>query len=278
MKVAFKRLLRFKSPDGRILYGEAPAGDIYPRASLVVPVYEGINPWDLKVTEATAEVAEVLCPLAYTPIIYGIGLNYKTHIAEAKWPTPPYPTVFMKPPGALNGPLSYITVDPQCRQIDYEGELVVIIGKDCKNASSPAEALDAVLGYTVGNDVSSRDWQVPEVSGNQHGYAKSFDGFAPIGPLIVSTDLVPDIGKLRLQTLVNGEVRQSAQLDDLLFGVAEIIMHLSRATTLKAGTAIMTGTPGGVAAFMKPQAWLKNGDVVEVVITEIGTIRNTFSV
>ncbi|KAG8664510.1 hypothetical protein FPOAC2_14377 [Fusarium poae] len=187
-------------------------------------------------------------------------------------------TVFMKPPGALNGPLSDITVDPQCRQIDYEGELVVIIGKDCKNASSPAEALDAVLGYTVGNDVSSRDWQVPEVSGNQHGYAKSFDGFAPIGPLIVSTDLVPDVGKLRLQTLVNGEVRQSAQLDDLLFGVAEIIMHLSRATTLKAGTAIMTGTPGGVAAFMKPQAWLKNGDVVEVVITEIGTIRNTFSV
>ncbi|CVL13696.1 hypothetical protein LB506_009074 [Fusarium annulatum] len=278
MEVAFERLVRFKSTDGRVLYGEAPAGDVYPWTSSAIPVYEGISPWDLRLTEETARVAEVLCPLAYTPIIYGIGLNYKTHIAEAKWPTPAYPTVFMKPPGALNGPFSDIAVDPACRQIDYEGELVVIIGKDCKNVASPNEALDAVLGYTVGNDVSSRDWQVPDVSGNQHGYAKSFDGFAPMGPVILSANLVPDVGKLKLQTLVNGEVRQAAQLDDLLFGVGDIIMHLSRGTTLKAGTAIMTGTPGGVAAFMKPQAWLQNGDVVEVVITEIGTIRSRFIV
>lgn len=211
-----------------------------------------------------------------TPIIYGIGLNYKAHIAEAGFPTPKHPTVFTKPPKALNGPYDDVVIHPECTLMDYEGELAVIIGQDCKNISTASDALRYVLGYSVANDVSSRYWQAPEISGHQHGYAKSFDGFAPLGPVIVSVDEAGDIGKLGLVTRVNGEERQRAQFDDLLFKVGELIVHLSRGTTLQAGTVILTGTPGGVAAFTKPPAWIKTGGQVEVSIANIGTIRNRY--
>jgi 2-keto-4-pentenoate hydratase/2-oxohepta-3-ene-1,7-dioic acid hydratase in catechol pathway len=122
--------------------------------------------------------------------------------------------------------------------------------------------------------VSSRFWQWPEQSGNQHGTAKSFDKFAPIGPVIISTAAVPDLAQLQMHCLVNGEKRQSTKLDDLIFDVPAILQHLSRGTTLRKGTVIMTGTPSGVAAFMKPPAWLKDGDIVEVIIDKIGATRN----
>ena len=163
--------------------------------------------------------------------------------------------------------------------MDYEGELAVIIGRDCKDAPTPAEGLKAVLGYAASNDVSSRQWQAAEVSGGQHGYAKSFDGFAPLGPVIAAPSAVIDPAKpggLTLVTRVNGEERQRTGTDDLLFGVGELIVHLSRGTTLRPGTVILTGTPGGVAAFMHPKAWLRDGDVVEVSIEEIGIIRNRY--
>lgn len=131
-----------------------------------------------------------------------------------------------------------------------------------------------VLGYTAGNDVSSRYWQMPERSGNQHGPAKSFDKFAPIGPVIVSSKIVPDPYNLSIRSIVNGEVRQSARTDDLIYDIPAIIKHISRGTTLRKGTVVMTGTPSGVAAFMKPPAWLKDGDIVEVEIEKIGKIRN----
>lgn len=115
---------------------------------------------------------------------------------------------------------------------------------------------------------------MPERSGNQHGYAKSFDKFAPIGPVLCSTKLIPDPSVLILTTKVNGELRQSTKLDDLIFDVPKIIRHLSRGTTLRKGTVIMTGTPSGVAAFMKPPQWLKDGDSVEVEISAIGMIEN----
>lgn len=222
---------------------------------------------------------KVLAPLPAAPIIYGIGLNYKTHIAEAKWPTPPNPSVFTKPPRALNGPFADVHIHPDCAQtMDYEGELAVIIGREIKNAASEAEALDAVLGYAAANDVSSRQWQMPEVSGGQHGYAKSFDGFAPLGPVITAAGKINPAkpGGLKLVTRVNGEGRQRVGTDDLLFGVGQLIMHLSRGATLDPGTVILTGTPGGVAAFMEPKAWLKDGDVVEVEIEGIGRIRNKY--
>lgn len=210
------------------------------------------------------------------PIIYGIGLNYGTHILEVGFPTPKQPTVFTKPPDALNGPFDDVRVHPDCSNMDYEGELAVVIGKDCKNITSSEDALGYVLGYAVANDVSSRYWQLPEISGQQHGYAKSFDGFAPLGPVLVSPEALGAVDELSLVTKVNGEERQRAGLDDLLFSVGELIVHLSRGTTLRTGTVILTGTPGGVAAFMKPPAWLRDGDVVEVSISNIGTIKNRF--
>lgn len=115
---------------------------------------------------------------------------------------------------------------------------------------------------------------MPERSGNQHGSAKSFDKFAPIGPVITSTDIIPDPEQLQMECFVNGEKRQSTHVDDLIFGIPSILQHLSRGTTLRKGTVIMTGTPSGVAAFMKPPAWLQNGDVVEVSIDKIGSIKN----
>jgi 2-keto-4-pentenoate hydratase/2-oxohepta-3-ene-1,7-dioic acid hydratase in catechol pathway len=152
----------------------------------------------------------------------------------------------------------------------------VVIGKDCKDLGQEDNPLDYVLGYTVGNDISSRYWQAPEQSSLQAGYAKSFDKFAPIGPFICSAADVSNPNNLRLTTKVNGELRQDARTDDLLFDIAAIIRHLCRGRTIRKGTVIMTGTPSGVAAFMNPPPWLKHGDVVEVEIEKIGIIRNKF--
>jgi len=152
--------------------------------------------------------------------------------------------------------------------------LTVIIAKDCKNVS-PVDALSYVLGYTAGNDVSARNFQLPaSVSGNQFGYAKSFDGFAPIGPAVVLSSSIPDPHQLSYTTKVNGEVRQTTKTDDMIFSIKEIVAHLSRGTTLRKGTVIMTGTPSGVGLFMEPKGFLKDGDVVEVSIEGIGAIRN----
>ena len=154
-------------------------------------------------------------------------------------PVPNYPATFTKPIDALTGP-STITIERGVQdQLDYEGELTVVIGKTAKNVFED-EALDYVLGYTNGNDLSNRYYQVPDNSGGQFCYAKSFDNFAPIGPAIVSSKVIPDPQKLHYQTKVNGEIRQSTGTDVMIFNVAKIISHFSRATTLRAGTVIMT--------------------------------------
>lgn len=150
----------------------------------------------------------------------------------------------------------------------------MVISKPAKDIPETANPLEYVLGYTVGNDVSSRWWQLPDQCGGQHGYAKSFDKFAPIGPVLVSAKEIPDPSKLSLTTKVNGEQRQSTKTDDLIFDIPEIIRHLSRGTTLRPGTVIMTGTPSGVGFFCNPKQFLKDGDEVEVEISGIGAIKN----
>jgi transcription initiation factor TFIIH subunit 2 len=131
-----------------------------------------------------------------------------------------------------------------------------------------------VLGYAVGNDVSSRNWQNQRLAGMQHGYSKAFDKFAPIGPCIVSSDVIPDPTKLYLKTFVNGELRQQTGVDDLLFDIPTTMRHLTRGRTMRPGCVIMTGTPSGVGWFMKPSGLLRHGDVVEINIDGIGTIKN----
>ncbi|OHE95130.1 hypothetical protein CORC01_09517 [Colletotrichum orchidophilum] len=172
----------------------------------------------------------------------------------------------------MAGPFDDVKAHPDAQvQLDYEGELVVIIGRDAKNVPEE-QALDYVLGYTAGNDVSARNFQLPEASGGQFCYAKSFDRFAPVGPAIWSAERVPDPQKLHLKTMVNGEVVQETDTSDMIWSVAQIIAHLSRGTTLRKGTVIMTGTPSGVGYFR--DAFLKDGDVVEVEITGLGKIAN----
>jgi transcription initiation factor TFIIH subunit 2 len=157
--------------------------------------------------------------------------------------------------------------------LDYEGELTVVIGKTGKDIKEE-DALDYVLGYTAGNDVSARNFQLPDTSGGQYCYAKSFDAFAPIGPVLASTSAIPDPQRLRYRTKVNGKVRQETGTDDMVWSVRQIVAHLSRGTTLRAGTVIMTGTPSGVGLFMQPKGFLADGDVVEVEVDGIGSISN----
>ena len=164
-------------------------------------------------------------------------------------------------------------------QCDYEGELVIVIGKDAKNVTEK-DALEYVAGYTVGNDVSARDWQREAGKAGpvpQWSFSKSFDKYAPLGPCIVASRLLGAADKQSLKTLVNGQVRQESNTADLCFDVRKLVAFCSQGQTLQRGSLIMTGTPGGVALFMKPQAFLKNGDKVEVEIGGVGRLFNTIS-
>lgn len=201
-------------------------------------------------------------------------LSARLRLIHQQLSIPTYPVVFTKPPDALAGPYDTISIHPEAQsQLDYEGELTVVIGKDAKNVTS-AEALDYVLGYTAGNDISARNFQVPaSISGNQFSYAKSFDRFAPIGPSVLLANGV-DPHKMRYVTKINGKKRQETGTDDMIWSVTKIIEHLTRGTTLRKGTVIMTGTPSGVGIFMEPKGFLGDGDVMEVVIDGIGGLRN----
>ncbi|TVY84568.1 Fumarylacetoacetate hydrolase domain-containing protein [Lachnellula suecica] len=275
--VNFNYLVRFEDQEGHIHYGEASPQDA--QSDLVgrsLKVYKGGALWDdnFLLSETVATVSRVLSPIASTPIIHGVGLNYKAHAEEGNLKLPPFPILFVKYPDTLAGPFEDIPIDKEAWQLDYEGELAVVIGKKCKSLSPSENPLDYILGYTIGNDVSSRYWQDKTRSSGQHGYAKSFDKFSPLGPVLVSTQAIPDPSKLKIITHVNGELRQESGTDSMIFDVASIIRHLSRGITLQPGTVILTGTPDGVAAFRTPSPWLQNGDVVEIEITGIGKIRN----
>ena len=161
-------------------------------------------------------------------------------------------------------------------QVDYEGELCIVIGKAGKNIPKD-RALEHIAGYCVGNDVSERRWQRdPAFAGGvpQWGFAKGFDGWCPLGPMIVSPQVVGLADALRLTTKVNGEVRQDTETIDLLFNVADVVAFASLGTTLQEGSIIMTGTPAGVAMGMEVPKYLQDGDIVEVEISELGKCCN----
>lgn len=156
--------------------------------------------------------------------------------------------------------------------LDYECELVAVIGKACADVSE-ANALDYVLGYAVGNDVSHREWQIQR-GGSQWSLGKGFDGWAPYGPGIVSSKVIKDPQSLSISTRVNEKLVQESSTADMIFGVAKTIAFLSQGTTLLPGDLIFTGTPEGVGMGMKPQSWLKDGDVVEVGLEGVGVCTN----
>jgi 2-keto-4-pentenoate hydratase/2-oxohepta-3-ene-1,7-dioic acid hydratase in catechol pathway len=203
---------------------------------------------DLLPTGEPAAVERILAPLEPRAILC-IGLNYRRHAAETGAAIPSYPVLFMKSPGAVQHPEAPITLPTTAasHQVDYEGELAVVIGRTCRNVPL-SEALEVVLGYACANDVSARDWQKQQrLGGGQWCRGKSFDSFAPLGPCLVSAAAIPDPQALTLQTRLNGTTVQNASTADMIFPVAEIIEFLSASTTLLAGTVILTGTPAAWA-------------------------------
>lgn len=190
-----------------------------------------------------------------------VGRNYAEHAKELGNDAPPEPILFLKPPSALLDPEGVVRMPPQSQRVDYEGELVIVIGRRARNVPA-AQWRDYVLGFTCADDVTARDLQFKDV---QFTRGKSFDTFAPIGPCI-QTEL--DTSDLPIVTRVNGEVRQNARTSQMIFPPAELVAFISSIMTLEPGDVILTGTPAGVGP-------VKSGDVVEVEIDGIGVLRNT---
>lgn len=208
--------------------------------------------------------------------LIGIGRNYAEHAREQGAAVPDAPMVFTKNCAAACLHADPIVVPRACQdreQVDFEGELAVVIGTRVRDVSRSA-ALEHVLGYACANDVSARWWQ-KSGSGGQFFRGKSFDTFCPIGPRVVPAAEVGDPGALRLRTRVNGQVMQDASTGEMMFDVPRLISELSRGMTLLPGTVILTGTPSGVGMARTPPVWLKDGDVVEVEIERIGVLRNS---
>jgi 2-keto-4-pentenoate hydratase/2-oxohepta-3-ene-1,7-dioic acid hydratase in catechol pathway len=203
--------------------------------------------------------AHLLSPVSPTKVVC-VGLNYKNHIAEMGHGTPAQPVIFIKPSTAVIGPGQPIAIPDGVGRVDYEGELGVVIGRRTHRVT-PKGAAENVLGLCCGNDVTARS--VQKIDG-QWTRAKGYDGFCPIGPW-VATGVEPD--DLLLETLVNGEIKQSARTSDMLFHPYELVSFVSQVMTLVPGDVVLTGTPGGIGPIV-------DGDVVEVRIENVGTLRN----
>lgn len=201
-----------------------------------------------------------------------LGLNYRDHAAESGAPIPKEPVLFSKYATALTGHESPIVLPPVSKEVDYEAELVVVVGKGGRHIPA-SQAMAHVAGYTCGHDVSARDWQLKKDQ-KQWMVGKTFDTFAPTGPHLVTADEVPDPHNLPIRLRLNGQVMQNSNTNQMIFQVAEVLAYLSQVFTLEVGDLIFTGTPPGVGFARQPPLFLKAGDVAEVEIEGIGLLRN----
>ncbi|KAK7748801.1 hypothetical protein SLS53_000825 [Cytospora paraplurivora] len=286
--MSFERLVRFvpKGNSDVVLIGQPVDSDVDVGAAVrkgqdvQVKVFSGSSVLSAgSPTDRIEVIDRVLSPLTEqeTGPIRCIGLNYRRHADEVNLKIPDVPVVFLKPPTAVADPWPAPTVIPKHTlkddSADYESELAVVIGKTAKNISKE-EALDYVLGYTANNDISSR---VSQLNQSQWCFSKGFDGASPLGPTLVSSQVIKDPSKLKLRGLLNGKVVQESGLDDLIFNVAELVSWVSQGTTLRPGTVIITGTPGGIGWGRDPKLTLHEGDefVVEI-LPHIGSLHNVF--
>lgn len=215
---------------------------------------------------------KLLAPVLRPPKIVCLGLNYKDHAAEQKSKPPDEPVIFMKPATAIIGPDDNIVKPSFVKQLDYEAELAIVIGKETKDVSVN-DAESHIYGYTIFNDVSARGIQFQD---KQWTRGKSFDTFAPTGPCITTVNQIKDPNALKIRTWVNKELRQNSTTQNMALNVFEIVHHLSRVMTLRPCDFIATGTPAGVGFAMRPKPrFLQNGDVVEIEIKDIGILRNS---
>lgn len=215
--------------------------------------------------------ASLLPPIISPPKIICLGLNYRDHAEEQKATVPDEPVIFMKPHTAVIGPYSDIVKPSFVKQLDYEAELAIVVGRRAKNISV-SEARSHIFGYTILNDVSARDIQFKD---KQWTRGKSFDTFAPMGPCVAADNQLQDTSDLFIRTWVNGELRQNSSTTNMVLKVNQVIHQLSRVMTLEPCDVIATGTPAGVGFALKPEPkFLEDGDVVRIEIEKIGVLEN----
>jgi acylpyruvate hydrolase len=257
-------------------YGASEGDAMYPGSllSLIQTGGDALQSAGDKLSKAQRldlNAVNLLPPVSQPEKIVCIGLNYKDHSAESGFKQPDFPTVFSRFNSSLIADGAAIIKPPQSEQLDYEGELVAIIGRKARHVSEE-QALDYVAGYSIFNDASIRDYQF---KAPQWTPGKNFDGTGAFGPHFVTADeLPPGCDGLSLQTRLNGQVVQNASITDMVFPVAKLVSILSSFMTLVPGDVIVTGTPSGVGLARKPPLWMKPGDVVEVEIEKIGILRN----
>lgn len=215
--------------------------------------------------------AKILAPIPNPPKIICLAFNYTDHAREQNLTPPTEPAIVIIPRTTLNGTNSDIVCPGFVKQLDYEVELALIVGKDCKNVDEK-DAMGAVFGYMVFNDVSARDIQAQD---KQFGRAKGFDTFAPCGPWITTADEIPNPQKLKLRTMVNGEQRQNSSTENMFIKIPSIIAKISKVMTLEKGDIISTGTPAGVMLNKPNAVFLQDGDKIEMEIESLGRLENT---
>jgi 2-keto-4-pentenoate hydratase/2-oxohepta-3-ene-1,7-dioic acid hydratase in catechol pathway len=211
-------------------------------------------------------------PVPRPPKVICLGLNYRDHAAESGAAIPNEPVLFAKFPTAVIGPGDPIVLPATSAEVDYEAELVFVIGRGGRHIPE-GEAMRHVAGYTCGHDVSARDYQLRR-GGTQWLTGKTFDTFAPLGPSLVTADEVPDPHSLRIRCVVNGETLQDSTTAQMIFSVPQVVAYLSHVFTLEPGDVVFTGTPPGVGFVRTPPRFLKDGDVAEIIIDSLGTLRN----
>ncbi|HWB54857.1 MAG TPA: fumarylacetoacetate hydrolase family protein, partial [Tepidisphaeraceae bacterium] len=227
-----------------------------------------------RVTNKMLRIDRLLAPLIPTDILC-IGLNYRKHAAESASPVPVNPMLFIKASNTLNDPFAPIIVPRLSKQIDYENELAIVIGKIAKYVSRE-HALEYVFGYTIANDVSARDWQREKsLGGGQFARGKSFDTFCPLGPYITTADEIPNPNALWIKTTLNGQLMQDHTTADMIFDVPALIESLSSTMTLRPGSVILTGTPHGVGFARNPPVFLQAGDKIACEIQNLGRLENS---
>ncbi len=219
-----------------------------------------------------ADAVRLLAPIVDPPKIICVGLNYRDHAAESGAPIPRDPVLFSKFTTALIGTGDSIVLPPVSQEVDFEAELVLVVGKKGRFIKE-ADGLEHLAGYTVGHDVSARDWQLKK-DGKQWLAGKTFDTFAPVGPVLVTRDEIPDPCNLGIRLRLNGHTMQDSTTRQLIFSPAYLVAYISQVVTLLPGDLIFTGTPPGVGVARKPPVFLKGGDVVEVEIDGLGLLRN----
>jgi len=282
------RLVTFETAQGRRL-GAEWEGHIVDlnRANPAIPLdlrsflESGETAWEEAQAVLAGPPEEAVCdpaavrlkaPILDPRKIVCLGLNYRDHARESNMPIPEEPVLFSKYPTAIIGPEEPIVIPKASSEIDYEAELVVIIGKRGRHVAEE-EGMDYVAGYTVGHDVSARDYQLRK-PGGQWMFGKTFDTFAPLGPALVTKDEVPDPHNLAIQCRLNGEVLQDSNTSNFIFSIPWVVAYLSHVFTLEPGDVIFTGTPPGVGFVRKPPIFLQPGDVVEIEVEKVGVLRN----